>query len=111
MFPPEPTNFITVGPEKCNVIEAQDKVFKIAIMNSGTGSSSTPLTSALRGRVKQISKIEASLLYRSSSRTARNDYYTEKSGLESKVTIMNVIKNLKKNMNKSMNNIYENTVE
>ena len=33
MPPLEVSNSATVGPEKCNIAEAQDKDFKIAIMN------------------------------------------------------------------------------
>lgn len=33
MPPPEPSNATIVGLEKCNLVEAQDKDFKISIMN------------------------------------------------------------------------------
>ena len=33
MSPLEARNSATVGPKKCNIAEAQDKNFKIAIMN------------------------------------------------------------------------------
>lgn len=32
MPPLEPSNLTTVGPEKCNIVEAQDNDFKIAIV-------------------------------------------------------------------------------
>ena len=30
---PEASNFMVIGPKQCNLAEAQDKDFKIAIMN------------------------------------------------------------------------------